>query len=212
MMKRKIALFGGTFDPIHLGHTTVAADAAEYIGAEKIVLIPAKRSPLKRCFPKAADDDRFRMITLAISENEKFQVSDYELKKPQPNYTLETVREFQTRYGSDTSIHWLIGADTIDELPRWHRITELLDRCNVSVMYRAGWPKPDFAEFETVWGPQRIEKLQQNLIQSPLIDISSTEIRNRLAAGRSVADMLAPPALDYITNHNLYQKSEGAED
>ncbi len=104
MAKRKLALFGGTFDPIHLGHTTVAAAAAEHIGAEKTVFIPAKCSPLKDFFPEATDDDRLAMIALAIAGNEKFQLSDYELKKPEPDYTLETVRQFQAEYGRRTSI------------------------------------------------------------------------------------------------------------
>ena len=74
MVKRKIALFGGTFDPVHLGHTAVAADAAQLIGAEKIIFIPAKRSPLKGFFPKAGDSDRLKMIALAIADNKNFEV------------------------------------------------------------------------------------------------------------------------------------------
>ena len=205
MAKRKIALFGGTFDPIHLGHTTVAADAAKHIGAEKIIFIPAKCSPLKGFFPKASDNDRFTMMALAIADNENFQLSDYELKKPEPSYTLETVRQFQADYGSGTLIYWLVGADSIDELPLWYGIIELIDECNLSTMYRAGCEPPDFAKFKAVWGPGRVEKLQRNVIQTSLIDISSTEIRNRLAAGCDVANMLHPPIVDYIRKHGLYQ-------
>ena len=105
MAKRKIALFGGTFDPIHLGHTAVAAVAAEHIGAEKIIFIPTKRSPLKDSLPTASDDDRFAMVALAIADNSKFQLSDRELKKNEPSYTLETVRQFQADYGGDTLIY-----------------------------------------------------------------------------------------------------------
>jgi len=205
MAKRKIVLFGGTFDPIHLGHTAVAAAAVEHIGAEKIVFIPAKRSVLKDFLPEASDDDRFAMIALAIAGNKKFQLSDYELKKPEPSYTLETVRQFQTDYGSDTSIYWLVGSDSIDDLQRWYGIVELIDECNLSVMYRAGYAPPDFAKFKAIWGTQRIEKLQQNIIKTPLIDISGTEIRNRLATGRDVTDMLHTSVADYIRKHGLYQ-------
>jgi len=205
MAERKIALFGGTFDPIHPGHTTVAAAAADHIGAEAIVFIPAKCSPLKNRLPEASDDDRLQMIALAIAGNKKFQLSDYELRKSKPGYTLETVRQFQADYGSDTSIYWLIGADNIDDLPRWYRVVELIDQCNLSVMYRAGCETPNFARFIDIWGPQRVEKLQKNIIETPLIDISSTQIRNRLAAGRDVTDMLSPLITDYIRKHNLYQ-------
>lgn len=205
MAKRKIALFGGTFDPIHLGHTTVAADAAKHIGAEKIIFIPAKRSPLKGFFPKASDNDRFAMIALAIADDKSFQLSDYELRKPEPSYTLETIRQFQADYGSRTSIYWLVGADSIDELSLWYGIVELIDECNLSAMYRAGCEPPDFARFEAIWGPERVEKLHRNVIQTPLIDISSTEIRDRLAAGGDVTNMLHPPVADYIHKHGLYQ-------
>ncbi len=205
MVKRKIALFGGTFDPIHLGHTAVAADTAKMIGAEKIIFVPAKRSPLKGFFPKAGDSDRFKMISLAIADNNNFQVSDYELKRPAPSYTLETVRKFQGDYGGETSIYWLIGADSIDELQLWYGITDLIDACNLSTMFRAGCSPPDFAKFEDIWGLGRVEKLQRNIIQTSLIDISSTEIRSRLAAGGDVSDMLHPAVADYIHQHGLYQ-------
>ena len=205
MVKRKIILFGGTFDPIHLGHTAVAAAAADRIGAEKIVFVPAKCSPLKDSFPEAGDDDRLKMIALAIAGNKKFELSNYELIKPEPSYTLETVRQFQAEYGSETLIYWLMGADGIDELPRWYGIVELIDACNLCVMFRAGCSPPDFARFTAIWGPERVEKLQRNVIRTPLIDISSTEIRNGLAAGRDVTKMLSPLVADYIRKHGLYQ-------
>jgi nicotinate-nucleotide adenylyltransferase len=207
MARRKIALFGGTFDPIHLGHTAVAAEAVKHIGAEKIVFIPAKRSPLKGCLPVASDDDRFKMMALAIANQTGFELSDCELKKPAPSYTLETVRQFQADYGSGTSIYWLVGADSIDDLAYWYKIVELIDECYLSAMCRAGCEPPDFAKFEPIWGCQRVEKLQRNVIQTSLIDISSTEIRNRLAAGRDVTDMLHPAVADYIRKHGLYQSA-----
>lgn len=205
MENRKIALFGGTFDPIHFGHTIVAADAAEHIGAEKIIFVPAKRSPLKGFFPRAGDSDRFKMISLAIAGNNNFQVSDFELQKPEPSYTLETVRRFQADYGHETSLYWLIGADSIDELQLWYGIADLIDECNLSTMFRAGCKPPNFAKFEDIWGPERVEKLQRNVIQTSLIDISSTEIRDRIAAGDNVNNMLHPDVVDYIHKHGLYQ-------
>lgn len=205
MQKRKVALFGGTFDPIHLGHTTVARVAAEHIGADNVVLIIAKRSPLKETLPVASDKDRLEMITLAIAGNEKFLVSDRELKKSEPSFTLETVKHFEAKYGSNTSIHWLIGADAIDDLPHWYRVVDLIDECNLCVMFRAGCPRPDFARFQGAWGAERVAKLQQNVIPTPLVDISSTEIRRRLASGQDVTAMLAPAVAQYIKEHNLYR-------
>ncbi len=205
MEQRKIALFGGTFDPIHLGHTTVTAEAAEQIGVEKVIFIPAKCSPLKEVGPQASDADRLAMIGLAIAGNNKFEVSDIELEKSRPSYTLETVRQFRYDYGLGVSIHWLIGADSINELPLWYGIEKLIGECNLSVMYRAGFEPPDFAKFKLMWGQYRIEKLQRNIIKTSLVDISSTEIRRRLASGGDVNEMLHPRVAEYIREHQLYR-------
>jgi nicotinate-nucleotide adenylyltransferase len=205
MAKRKIALFGGTFDPIHLGHTTVAADALKRIGAEKIIFIPAKRSPLKGFLPRVSDNHRLNMISLAIAGEKNFQVSDYELKRPVPSYTLATIQKFQADYGSETLIHWLIGADGVDDLMYWYKITELIDTCNLTTMYRAGCEPPDFTKFEKIWGYQRIEKLQRNIIQTPLVDISSTEIRDLIAKNGDFSKMLHPDVAEYISKNGLYR-------
>ena len=205
MIKKKIALFGGTFDPVHLGHTVVAGAAAEEIGAEKVVFIPAKRSPLKNFLPEASDDDRLAMTALAIAANKKFELSDYELRRTKPSFTLETVRHFQAEYGAETLICWLVGADGISELSRWYGIVELIDECDLCVMFRAGYTRPDFAKFKDIWGRGRVEKLQGNVIQTPLVDMSSTEIRKRLSAGQDVTSLLDSAVVDYIREHGLYQ-------
>ena len=208
MIKKTIALFGGSFDPIHLGHTTVAAEAAKHIRAEKIVFVPAKRSPLKGFLPRAGDDDRFKMIALAIAGEKNFEVSDFELKKPAPSYTLETVRKFQKDYGDQASIHWLIGADGVDDLAYWYKIVELIDACTLTTMYRAGCEPPNFARFEDIWGRRRVEKLSQNIVETPLINISSTEIRKRITAGQDALNMLHPAVWSYIRENGLYQTEE----
>jgi nicotinate-nucleotide adenylyltransferase len=204
MAEKRIALFGGTFDPIHLGHTLVAAEALKKIAVEKVVFIPAKRSPLKGFFPQASDHDRLEMAALAIADNQKFELSDYELKRHAPSYTLETINRFKDYYGPATVIHWLVGADSVDELPYWHKIMELIDACKISTMYRAGYEKPDFDKFEPILGRKRVKKLQRNIIATSLIDISSTEIRKRLAKGLGVTNMLHPAVIDYIRNRGLY--------
>ena len=198
-------MFGGTFDPIHIGHTAVASEAAKSIGAEKLIFIPAKRSPLKGFSPRVNDRDRLEMIALATADEESFEVSDFELKKPAPSYTLKTVEAFQSEFGREVSIYWLIGADAVDDLVYWHRITDLIDTCNLVTMHRAGCEPPDFTKFQAVWGRLRVEKLQQNIVKTPLVDISSTEIRKRLAEGRNASKMLHKAVLGYIRQNGLYQ-------
>jgi nicotinate-nucleotide adenylyltransferase len=204
MTPRKIALFGGTFDPIHLGHTQVAEAAARQIEAEKVIFIPAKCSPLKGFFPHVRDEDRLRMVTLAIANNDPFAASGCELDRPAPSYTLDTVQQFKYEYGPETSIHWLLGADSVADLVHWHKIRELIDACNLTTMQRPGYT-PDFDRFESVWGRERVAKLRRHVVQTPLIDVSSTEIRKRLAAGEDVSAVLHPDVARYIAERNLYR-------
>jgi nicotinate-nucleotide adenylyltransferase len=204
MSDKRIILFGGTFDPVHLGHTTVADFAAKKNGAELVIFVPAKRSPLKEFFPRASDEDRLEMLDLATRSFENIKVSHWEINKPAPSYTLDTVHHFQAEFGADTSIYLLVGADGLRDLQHWYRIVDLLDSCNVCIMYRAGIAPPGFEEFESLWGQERIEKLRDNVIETPLIDISSTEIRERLGAGKSVDEMLHPGVAEYIRRGNLY--------
>jgi len=206
MAERAIALFGGTFDPIHSGHTAVAAYAAEHIWAERVIFVPAKRSPLKILSPQAGDADRLTMIRLAIAGEKIFDASDYELKKPKLSYTIETVKYFKSEYSGQAAIYWLLGVDGIDELAHWYKIDELIDICNLAVMYRGGCKAPDFGGLEAVIGAGRVEKLRRGVIKTPLINISSSEIRNRLAAGLSVGDMLHPAVEEYIRKKGLYRK------
>jgi nicotinate-nucleotide adenylyltransferase len=205
MMKEKVILFGGTFDPIHYGHVRVGDCACEQIGADEIVFVPAKRSPHKESLPVADGAARFEMISLAIGGKNKFRVSDCELKRAEPSYTLDTVRHFRAEYGQETQIFWLVGADAVKDLAKWHGIRELIDECNLCVMFRAGFERPDFGGFEGFLGPQRVrQKLKRNVIETPLININSTEIREKLACGGDVSDMLEPKVLAYIQKNGLY--------
>jgi nicotinate-nucleotide adenylyltransferase len=204
MTKRTIALFGGTFDPIHLGHTGVAAAAAAQIRAEKLIFVPAKCSPLKGFSPHASDEDRLAMILLAIAGYDGFAASDCELKRPAPSYTLDTVRQFKREYGPATSIHWLLG---IEDLVHWYKIRDLIDECDLTTMQRAGYDPPDFDRFEPMWGLERVAKLKRNVVQTPLIDISSTEVRRHLAADEDVRGMLHPAVIEYIRRHGLYRQT-----
>jgi len=205
MENKKIALFGGTFDPVHLGHTIVVSHALKHIGAAKAIFIPAKCSPLKPNKPIASDGERLEMIKLAIADLPNFEASDYELRKEGPSYTIETVKYFKEQYGSGISVYWLMGTDVIEELSRWYKAAELIDICNLAVMYRAGFPVPDFSGLAGTFGENRIKKLQANVIPTPLVDISSTEIRRRLSEDLYVGNMLPPAVAGYINRHGLYK-------
>ncbi|MBN1796098.1 MAG: nicotinate (nicotinamide) nucleotide adenylyltransferase [Sedimentisphaerales bacterium] len=204
MDKKRIALFGGTFDPIHLGHTGVSKSSFEKTGADKLLFIPARQVALKANSPVVSDHHRQKMIELAIADFNGFEVSDYELTKPAPAYTLDTVLCFKEKFGPQAELYWLIGADCVEDLPRWYKIEQLIDQCRLCTMYRTGYNKPNFDKFADLWGIERVRKLQENIIETPLIDISSSELRQRLAAGRDVSDMLDGKVLNYIKENHLY--------
>lgn len=198
-------LFGGTFDPIHKGHVGVAQRARDIIKADKVIFIPVKRSALKFDSPSATETQRMEMVTLAVDEIDSFDVSDCELKRPAPSYTIDTVRYFKSEFGPDVVLHWLIGADSIAELEHWHKIHELIDECCLTCMYRAGYEPPSFSHLVDTLGRRRVKKLQDNVIETPLIDISSTEIRKLLSRGKDASDILPPKVADYIDKHGLYR-------
>jgi nicotinate-nucleotide adenylyltransferase len=203
-MAEKIVVFGGTFDPVHTGHIEVALAAAEKIGAKKVVLIPARRSPHKNLKPIAPDNDRIAMLKIAIVGKGLFQISPVELNRAEPSYTIDTIRQLKQRLGGDCILYWLIGADMLESLPKWHQIDELLNECNICVMNRGGFKKPDFDRLTAKLSKDNIEKLQKNTIETPLIEISSTEIRRKILNNEDASKYLHPEVLNYIKSHRLY--------
>lgn len=204
MGQPKIILFGGSFDPIHRGHFEVAQAALKELGADRLIFIPAKRSPLKEEFPVADAADRLAMIRLAIQGQPAFEVSDCELRRPDPSYTRDTVIEFRKRL-SDATLYWLVGADAMNELPHWHCLHDLLKNCRFAVMNRAGYPRPDFDKLKGIFRPEQIERLREDVVAVPLIDISSTEVRRRLARREDARELLPEPVYKYIQEKGLYQ-------
>ena len=203
-MTKTIILFGGSFDPIHVGHIEVAAVAIEKLCADDMVFIPAKRSPHKHGSPSASVEDRLKMVSLAIENNPLFSVSDCEITRDEPSYTFDTVTHFRQQFGDKTQICFLIGADTITDLPKWHRIEELMGLCRFCTMYRGGMDLPSFDHLSGVFPDERIAQLQSDIVETPLIDISSTEIRARSAAGESIDEMVPPKVAEYIKQNGLY--------
>ena len=202
-LHKKIILFGGSFDPIHTGHLRVAHYTLGELDADELIFIPARRSPHKTDSP-TPEQHRFAMIAKAIDGIDGFSVSDCELSRPEPSYTLDTVRFFRDQLGPDVVLHWLIGADQLTDLEKWYCVGDLLNECRISVMVRAGYPLPDFSRFEGFFSSVRIEQLKGDIIQTPQIDLSSTDIRGQLSRGNIFPDALPPAVLAYITEHHLY--------
>jgi nicotinate-nucleotide adenylyltransferase len=187
---KKIAIYGGTFDPIHHGHLIVARDALEKLGTDEVIFIPARVSPLRKTAPVAGDEIRLSMIKAAIENEPGFVVDDCELRRPPPSYTIDTVEQIRRRNG-DATIYCLIGEDNVDKLPKWQRFADLEKMVHFVVLDRTG-KQP----------AHRYPVIRRK------IDISATEIRKRVATGRSIR-YFVPPAVEEIIRHKkLYLEQE----
>jgi nicotinate-nucleotide adenylyltransferase len=183
---KKIAIYGGTFDPIHHGHLIVAREALERLGADEVIFIPARVSPLRKAAPIARDEIRLLMIQTAIENEPGFAVDDCELRRPPPSYTIDTVEQIKRRTG-DATIYCLIGEDNVDKLTKWRRFSDLEKMVRFVVLDRSG---------------QRPSHVYPVIRRK--IDISATEIRKRVATGRSIRYFVPSTVEEIIRREKLY--------
>jgi nicotinate-nucleotide adenylyltransferase len=197
LAKKRTLCFGGSFNPIHHGHLIAARAVAESAGFSKVLLIPSSQPPHKLNNADIADaKHRLAMCRLAVAGDPLFEVSDIELLREGPSYTIDTVRELK-RMGW-REIHWLIGADMVEILPKWRQPQDLLAEMNFVVLARPGWSlNGDLL-------PAEYRQLIKNVVDAPLLQISATEIRSRVRVGRSIAYLVPDGVREYIENHSLY--------
>jgi len=185
---KKIAIYGGTFDPIHSAHLILAREAIETLGLHSIILIPAAISPLKKSAPVASGEVRLEMLQAAIKGEPEFEVNECELLRPPPSYTIDTVEEIRRRE-CDASVYCLIGDDNVDQLSRWHRFAELEKIVRFVVLDRSG-NQPSHSY-------QLIHRR---------IDISATEIRRRVARNESIRYLVPDSVDEIIQRKKLYRE------
>ena len=192
----KIGIMGGTFDPIHNGHLIVAEYARERAELDEIWFMPTYQPPHKSDDPAADAADRAAMVAAAIADAPKLHVCTLELELGGTSYTFDTVTALQKKY-PDHQFQWIIGADMIAYLPKWHRIDELVRLITFVGLERPGYEEP-LAELP----PFLREAI--HMVQAPLIDLSSTEIRRRIREGLSVRYMLPDAVIHYMEENRIY--------
>lgn len=197
MMKR-LGIFGGSFDPVHLGHLLLAESAREELELEKIVFVPAGQSPLKKNLPYTCAEDRWRMLRLAIEDNPFFFASRVELDREPPSYTIETVDHFRRIY-PETDLWLIIGEDNLGDLPRWRECNRLLSLIKIGVGARPGYHQKAIPK-ELLDFTERIK-----FFSHPEVEISSRVIREKIRRGGSIRYLLPPAVQNYIGRHNLYK-------
>lgn len=198
------ALFGGTFNPIHVGHLILAEAAWEALGADKVVFVPAGRPPHKASGSLAPAEDRLQMARLATRDNPRFEVWDFEARSEGPNYTIDTVQAWKRLRGADAPVPFLIGADIVHELETWRSVAALFDECRFVPFARPGAEVAFPRNLAEKVGRERVAEMMDSFVRIPLADVSSTGIRDRVAAGRSIRYLTPDAVVAHIASRGLY--------
>jgi len=192
----RIGLYGGTFDPVHLGHLRAAENAREAMGLDLVAFLPAAVPP-HRGAPLSPAADRLAMARLATASHPRFEAWDAELRRPGPSYTVETVSSLLCERPSDSFV-LVVGADTWPEIATWREPERLLSLVEVAVVDRPGYPAEEpVAPFPGARGVRRAE--------GPSLPVSATEVRERARQGRSVRYLVPDAVADYIVARRLYK-------
>jgi len=202
---KRIGVFGGSFDPVHYGHLILAEQSREQANLDTVLFVPAFHSPLKNDRPHATDDQRVAMLELAISGHPNFATSRIELDRQQVSYTIDTLRQISTE-NPDSELFLLIGADSLSDFHRWKKPAEICALANLLVINRPHSRPADFDSLQELLHQDQIDSIRKNQIESPLIEISSTDIRDRVAAGRTIRHLLPRAVEKYIETSRLYVK------
>ncbi len=200
-----IGIFGGTFDPIHLGHLAIADDVANAFGLAKVLFVPNARSPLRQA-PVASAVQRFEMCKLATSENAGFEVSKVDIDRDGPSYAIDTVRLLRAEH-PNCEFAFIAGTDVLDELRSWRDTGALLEEALMIVVDRPGVDGVDVNKATSeLGGAGRIVRHQ-----ATLMDLSSTEIRHRIRSGCPYRYLLHHRVYGYLRRHRVYKESSAAQ-
>jgi nicotinate-nucleotide adenylyltransferase len=200
---RRIGVLGGTFDPPHVGHLWLATLAADELGLDRVLLMPSARPPHKGVRHISNAADRVLMTRLAISGDPLLEISLIEMERPGPSYTIDSIVELERRYGADTRLVLLMAADSLAQIDTWREPDRLLERVEWAVGPRSGSPLPERSALESRFGglASRI-----HLLTGPSLDVSSSEIRRRVAAGHAIRYLVPRGVEELITERGLYRR------
>lgn len=193
--REPVGILGGTFNPIHLGHLLIAQDALEQAGLARVLFIPTAVPPHKSLAGNVSARQRLRMIQLAIAGDPRLAVDDLEIRRGGKSYTVETLAELRDRLPA-ADFYFIIGADSLAELPQWYQVEQLVRLCRFLVFARPGYPAKPVG---------RLAGLRSQLFSTHPCAIASREIRERLASRQSIRYLVPEPVRRYIERHDLYQ-------
>ena len=199
-----IGVLGGTFDPIHIGHLKVAEEVAARLELTRVLFIPAGQPWLKLNNAVSPVQPRLEMVRLAIADDPRFKLSTIEVERPGPTYSVDTIAQLQSQLGAGDEIFFVLGWDNLSQLPQWRQPQRLIEMCRLAAVPRVDFPLPDLPALEKAL-PGITERVI--LFDRPRIDINASVIRQRVARGLAI-DELVPAAVEgYIREQGLYRKA-----
>lgn len=207
--KRRLGLFGGSFDPVHLGHVHVARAAQEAFQLDRVVFVPAAKPPHKPDRILAPEADRLAMLELVCGSEPTWCTSCLEFRRAGPSYTLDTVSELAAEIGEpgSSTIFMILGSDNLPGLPDWSRVEELLARVRPIVVFREGVDESALRELEGRLSPAVLERLRSGFLRLPPVVASSTAIREQVTGQQEVLPELSMEVREYIREKGLYRRS-----
>jgi nicotinate-nucleotide adenylyltransferase len=197
----RLGVLGGTFDPVHHGHLAAAAEARHQLGLDRVLFVPAGVPPHKPDRPITPAADRLRMLEMAIAGRPHFEISRVDLDRPGPCYTVDTLTLLRGAWDPAPTLFFIEGADSLAELPTWYQPRRILELCHLAVVDRPGI-EVDLPRLEA-----QLPGLTANLhwLRMPLLEISSSDLRARVRAGRPIAYLLPADVENYIYQQGLYR-------
>ena len=204
----RVGVLGGTFDPVHLGHLIVAEEARLQLSLDRVIFMTAGQPWLKEKQPLTPAKQRFEMVRLATGPNSYFEAARLEVDRTGPTYTVDTLESLHKDLGPDATIYFIMGLDALEQFHRWKDPERILALCHLAAVRRPGWLQFDMEEFLGHY-PQAAGKVE--LLSTPLVDISGTELRRRAAAGESLRYQVPEAVAEYIREHQLYGRGSGGD-
>ena len=197
----KIGVFGGTFDPVHNGHLMMAEEARVQLDLARVLFVPAGQPWLKEDRDITPAEHRVRMVRLAIADNPYFSLSRLEVDREGPSYTVDTIAGLKAQGKDDDELFFILGWDSLNDLPRWREPERLVTLCRLVAIPRPGCQPPDLEALSAV-----IPGLAQRviLLDKPVVDISASDIRRRVAGGEPIDNLVPAPVAEYIKANRLY--------